>query len=333
MKPYIKVFCIILVLLTVITMISGCKKTELTKIRLNEVVRSIFYAPAYVAINKGFFAEEGFDIELTTGQGADKTMTALLSGQCDIGFAGPEAVIYVYKQGKEDHAVIYAQITQRDGSFLVSREPDPNFNWGKTKGKTIIGGRPGGVPEMTLEYILKKNGIMPGKDVELITNLAFDATAGAFVGGVGDYTAQFEPTGSMLEKENAGYVVASIGTDSGQIAYTAFFALKSYIAKNPDTIQKLTNAFYKGQQWVKNSSAEEIVKELKPFFYDADDDVLLSVVNRYREIGAWKEDPISVFDNYDLLQDVMIEAGELEEKIDLTKIIDNSFAEKAIKKK
>ncbi len=333
MKPYLKIFCIILVILTFITMIGGCKKTELTKIRLNEVVRSIFYAPAYVAINKGFFAEEGFEIELTTGQGADKTMTALLSGQCDIGFAGPEAVIYVYKQGKEDHAVIYAQITQRDGSFLVSREPDANFNWKKTKGKTIIGGRPGGVPEMTLEYILKKNGIMPGKDVELITNLAFDATAGAFVGGVGDYTAQFEPTGSMLEKENAGYVVASIGTDSGQIAYTAFFALKSYIAKNPDTIQRLTNAFYKGQQWVKNSSAEEIVKELKPFFYDADDDVLLSVVNRYREIGAWKEDPISVFDNYDLLQDVMIEAGELEEKIDLTKIIDNSFAEKAIKKK
>ncbi len=333
MKPYKKVFCIILIIIMMVTMMSGCKKNELTKIRLNEVVRSIFYAPAYVAINKGFFAEEGFDIELTTGQGADKTMTALISGQCDIGFAGPEAVIYVYEQGREDYAVIYAQITQRDGSFLVAREPDPNFSWKKTKGKTIIGGRPGGVPEMTLEYILKKNGIIPGEDVELITNLAFDATAGAFVGGVGDYTAEFEPTGSMLEKENTGYVVASIGTDSGQIAYTAFFALKSYIEKNPETIQKLTNAFYKGQLWVRDSTAEEIVKELKPFFYDADDDVLLSVVNRYREIGAWKEDPISVFDNYDLLQDVMIEAGELDEKIDLTKIIDNSFAEKAVKSK
>ncbi|NLN48112.1 MAG: ABC transporter substrate-binding protein [Clostridiales bacterium] len=333
MKPYLKVFCIILTIFLVITSMVGCKKTELTKIRLNEVVRSIFYAPAYVAINKGFFAEEGFDIELTTGQGADKTMTALLSGQCEIGFAGPEAVIYVYEQGKEDYAVIFAQITQRDGSFLVSREPDPDFNWKKTKGKVIIGGRPGGVPEMTLEYILKKNDIIPGKDVELITNLAFNATAGAFTGGVGDYTAQFEPTGSMLEKENAGYVVASIGTDSGLIAYTAFFALQSYIDENPETIQKLTNAFYKGQLWVRDHTAEEIVKELKPFFYDADDDVLLSVVNRYREIGAWKEDPVSVFEHYDLLQDVMIEASELKEKIDLTKIINNSFAEKAINKK
>ncbi len=332
MVKYKKIVCIILASLLFISLFTGCSKNELIKIRLNEVVRSIFYAPQYVAISKGFFEEEGFEIELTTGQGADKTMTALLSGQCDIGFAGPEACIYVYEQGKEDYAIIFAQLTQRDGSFLVAREPDPDFNWKKTKGKTIIGGRPGGVPEMTLEYILKQNGIIPGEDVELITNLQFTATAGAFKGGIGDYVALFEPTGSMLEKENAGSIVASIGTDSGLIAYTSFFASKSYIEKNPDIIQRLTNAIYKGQLWVRDHSAEEIAKEIKPYFLDADDEILLAVVNRYKEVGTWKEDPISVIENYDLLQEVMITAGELNEKIDINKIIDNSFAEKAMQK-
>lgn len=333
MKLYKKIICIMLILLVLIGMISGCKKNELTKIRLNEVVRSIFYAPQYVAISKGFFEEEGFEIELTTGQGADKTMTALLSGQCDIGFAGPEACIYVYEQGKEDYAVIFAQLTQRDGSFLVGRHPEPDFSWKNTKGKTIIGGRPGGVPEMTLEYILKQNGVIPGENVELITNLQFTATAGAFKGGVGDYVALFEPTGSMLEKENAGSIVASIGKDSGLIAYTSFFASKSYIEKNPEIIQRLTNAIYKGQLWVRDNSSEEIAKEIKPYFLDADDDILLAVVNRYKEVGTWTENPLSVIENYDLLQDVMIMAGELKEKIDITKIIDNSFAENAMKKK
>lgn len=331
-EKYKRLLCIVMAVLMIIGLMSGCKKNELTKIRLNEVVRSIFYTPQYVAINKGFFEEEGFEIDLTTGQGADKTMTALLSGQCDIGFAGPEACIYVYEQVKEDYAVIFAQLTQRDGSFLVAREADPNFNWEKTRGKTIIGGRPGGVPEMTLEYILKKNNIIPGEDVELITNLQFTATAGAFKGGVGDYVALFEPTGSMLEKENAGSVVASIGKDSGLIAYTSFFAAKSYIEKNPEIIQGLTNAIYKGQLWVRDHTAEDIAKEIKPFFLDADDEILLAVVNRYKEVGTWKEDPLSIIDNYDLLQEVMITAGELNEKIDINKIIDNSFAKKAMNK-
>lgn len=332
MRMHRKLLCILFVVVILVSTICGCSKNELTKIRLNEVVRSIFYAPQYVAISKGFFEEQGIEIDLTTGQGADKTMTALLSGQCDIGFAGPEACIYVYNQGKENHAVIFAQLTQRDGSFLVAREPDSDFNWKKAAGKTIIGGRPGGVPEMTLEYILKKNGVIPGKDVEIITNLQFTATAGAFKGGTGNYVALFEPTASILEKENAGSIVASIGKDSGLIAYTAYFASKSYIEKNPDIIQRFTNAIYKGQLWVKNHTAKEIAEEIKSFFPDADDEVLVTVINRYKEIGAWKEDPLSIVESYNLLQDVMMTAGELKEKIDINKILDNNFAEKAIKK-
>lgn len=331
MKFSKNLLCFIIVLTMIISLFSGCSKSDLTTIRLNEVVRSIFYTPQYVAISKGFFEEEGIKIDLTTGQGADKTMTALLAGECDIGFAGPEACIYVYNQGKEDYAVIFAQLTKRDGSFLVAREPDPDFDWKKTAGKTIIGGRPGGVPQMTLEYILKKNGVIPGKDVEMITNLQFTATAGAFKGGVGDYVALFEPTASMLELENAGNIVASIGEDSGLIAYTAYFAKKSFIEKNPDIIQRFTNAIYKGQLWVQKNTAEEIAKAIKPFFPDADDEILVRVINRYKEIDAWNDTPITIPESFDLLQEVMETAGELDKKVDHSIICDDRFAKEAVK--
>lgn len=333
-RKYVRLVSLILVVIMVlcsVTILStGCSKKELTTVNLNEVVRSIFYAPQYVAINKGFFEEQGLKIELTTGQGADKTMTALLSGQCDIGFAGPEASIYVYNQGKEDYAVIFAQLTQRDGSFLVARNNETDFKWENTKGKVIIGGRPGGVPEMTLEYILKEHGIIPGKDVELITNLQFTATAGAFKSGTGDYVALFEPTASMLEKENAGKIVSSIGEESGEIAYTAYFTTKSNMEKNPELIQKFTDAFYKGQLWVQNHTAEEIAKEIKPFFPDSDDDILVTVINRYKEIDAWCDNPITTPESFELLQKVMQSAGELDKVVEYDKIVTQEFAKKAM---
>ncbi len=334
MRKFTKLVSLILVALIVLSSVvmlsAGCSKKELTTVRLNEVVRSIFYAPQYVAINKGFFEEQGLAIELTTGQGADKTMTALLSGQCDIGFAGPEASIYVYNQGKEDYAVVFAQLTQRDGSFLVARNNEPEFKWENTKGKVIIGGRPGGVPEMSLEYVLKKHGIIPGKDVEIITNLQFTATAGAFKSGTGDYVALFEPTASMLEKENAGKIVSSIGEETGLIAYTAYFTSKSIINKNPELIQKFTNACYKGQLWVKNHTAEEIAKEIKSFFPDTEDDILVTVVNRYKEIGAFCDNPITSPEAFELLQNVMQSAGELDKKVEYDRIVTQEFAKKAI---
>ena len=324
-------FVLALIILVVAAQFTGCSKQELTTVKLNEVVRSIFYAPQYVAINKGFFKDQGIEIELTTGQGADKTMTALVSGQADIGFAGPEATIYVLNQGKEDYAIVFAQLTQRDGSFLVGRTDDPNFKWENTKGKTIIGGRPGGVPEMTLEYLLKQHGVTPGKDIEVITNLQFTATAGAFASGTGDYVALFEPTASTLEKEGIGKIVASVGKDSGLIPYTAYFTTKSYMEKNPKLIQDFTNAIYKGQLWVKEHSAEEIAKEVLPFFPDSDEKLLVTVINRYKEIGAWSENPVMTEESLDRLQEVMKTAGELEKKVDYNKLVNNSFAEKAIK--
>lgn len=332
MKFATKVSLFILILTLLLGILSGCaQKQELVTVRLNEVVHSIFYAPQYVALNKGFFEEEGLKIELSTGQGADKTMTALLSGQADIGFMGPEATIYVYNQGKEDYAVIFAQLTQRDGSFLVGRQPEPDFKWENLKGKTIIGGRPGGVPEMTLEYILKQHGVEPFKDVDLITNLQFTATAGAFKGGTGDYVALFEPTASMLEAEGAGTIVASIGKAGGPIAYTAYSALESYIKKNPDIIQKFTNAIYKGQIWIEQHTPEEIAREIQPFFPDTDIKLLTTVVKRYKEQDTWCKNPVMIPETLDHLQEIIQTAGELDKRVPYDKIVTTKFAEEAVR--
>lgn len=322
---------LILVAVLVMTMIlAGCGKKELVKIRLNEVTHSVFYAPQYVAINKGFFKDEGIELEITSGQGADKVMTAVLAGQSDIGFAGPEAAIYVYNEGKEDHAVVFAQLTKRDGSFLVGREPDPDFKWTDLKGKSIIGGRKGGVPLMTLEYVLKKHGLIPGQDVEVDTSVQFALMAGAFTGGKGDYVTLFEPVASALEKEGKGYILASVGMESGEIPYTAYFAKKSYIEKNKDIIQRFTNAIYRGQLWVDSHTPEEIAEVIKPSFPDTEEDILVTVARRYKEQDAWSKDPVLKKESLDLLQEVMQMAGELKQAAPYEELVDTSFAKKAI---
>lgn len=312
------------------TLFAACGQQDKIKITLSEVTHSVFYAPQYVAINKGFFAEEGLEVELSNGQGADKVMTAVLSGQVDIGFAGPEASIYVYNEGREDYAVVFAQLTKRDGSFLVGRSPEPDFKWENLRGKTIIGGRKGGVPEMTLEFVLKKHGLMPNEDLVVDTSIQFAAMAGAFTGGEGDYVTLFEPTATMLEKEGKGYVLASLGMDSGEIPYTAYFATRSYIEKNRDIIQKFTNAIYKGQQWVEQHTPREIAEAIKPSFPDSDLETLEAVAQRYKEIDAWCKNPIMTEESLNLLQEVMQEAGELKRAAPHDKIVDNTFAIKAM---
>lgn len=327
---------LVLLMITVIgiaLLFTSCviKSENLIKVRLNEVTHSVFYAPQYVALNKGFFKDEGLDVELTNGAGADKVMTAVLAGQSDIGFAGAEAAVYVYNEGKEDYCVVFAQVTKCDGSFLVGRHPEPDFKWSSLAGKDIIGGRKGGMPEMTLEYVMKKNGVVPGKDAAVDTTVQFALMAGAFTGGQGDYVTLFEPTASMLEKEEKGYVLASVGEGSGETPYTVYFAKKSCIEKNPTIIQKFTNALYNGQVWVKENTPEEIAKVIRPSFPDTDLDLLTMVARRYKEVDAWKTDPLIKKEALELLYDVMTEAGELDKQAPYEKIIDNSFAEKAMK--
>ena len=314
---------------------TGCgeKKGEgdkaLTKVTVNEVTHSVFYAPQYAAINLGFFEEEGIDIDLSVGQGTDKVMTGVLSGSIDVGFGGPEAAIYIYNEGKENYSQIFAQLTKRDGSFLVGREKDDNFSWSKLKGTTLLPGRKGGVPYMTLGHVLRQNGLIPGTDLTLDDSIQFSAMAGAFTGGNGDYVALFEPTASMLEKEGRGYIVASIGEESGEIPYTAYFASKDFIEKNPELVQRFTNAVYKGQQWVQSHSAKEVAEAIAPSFADTDVELLTTVVQHYKDIDAWSTDPVMERESFERLQDVMTEAGELKQKADYDNLVNNTFAEAA----
>lgn len=334
MKKILVIIIIVAVIIAGAVIYSMNNKTndnELKKISVNEVARSVFYAPQYVAINNGFFKKEGLEIELTTGQGADKVMTAVLAGQSDIGFAGPEASIYVYNEGKEDYAEVFAQMTKRDGSFLVSKTDTDNFSWNDLKGKTVIPGRKGGVPYMTFEYVLKQNGIDPETDVNLDDSIKFDLMAGAFAGGDAEYVTLFEPTASMTEEAGKGYVVASVGEASGEIPYTAYFAKKSYIEENKDVIQGFTNAIYKGQQWVKQHSAKEIAEVIQDFFPDTDLDMLTKSIQSYMDIDAWNDTPVLKEEAFNRLQTVMKEAGELDKEAPYNKVINNEFAENSIK--
>ncbi len=334
-KIIISVITIVVIALVVIGIISvKTNKNETTTeeaklIKVNEVTRSVFYAPQYVAINQGFFKENGIDIELSTGQGADAVMTAVLSNQCDIGFAGPEASIYVYNEGKEDYCQVFAQMTKKDGSFLVARNDTDNFSWQDLKGKTVIPGRKGGVPYMTFEYVLRKNGLNPSTDLVLDDSIKFDLMAGAFSSGSADYVTLFEPTASATEEQGKGYIVASVGEASGEIPYTAYFAKKSYIANNEDTIQKFTNAIYKGQKWVKEHSSKEIAEAIKSFFPSTDVDQLATAVQSYMDIDAWNETPVLKKEAFDRLQEVMTQADELQQSAPYDKIVNNTYAEQA----
>ena len=322
-------------LLAAVLLLLGCagcaKDTDLDRVRVCEVTHSIFYAPQYAAIALGFFEEEGIEIELSYGQGADAVMAAVLSGNIDVGFAGPEASIYVYNEGKEDYTQVFAQITRRDGSFLVGREPDDNFTWDKVKGKVVLPGRKGGVPYMALEYVLRHNGVDPFADTTLDNSVQFSMMTAAFTGGTGDYVTAFEPTASMLQQEGKGYIVASVGAAAGDIPYTAYFAKKSYIEENSDLVQRFTNAVYKGQQWVATHTAAEVAEVVADSFPDTSMELLIRSVESYRSIDAWNTDPVMSEESFNRLQSVMTEAGELTQIADYGKVVNNTFAQEAIK--
>ena len=301
------------------------EKENLKEISVSEVTRSVFYAPQYVAIAGGYFEEEGLKINLTTGQGSDNVMTGVLSNQIDIGFAGPETCVYVYNEGKEDYAQVFAQVTQTDGSFLVSSKKIDNFKWSDLKGKTVIPGRKGGMPYMSLLYVLKKKGINPSKDLKLDDSIDFDLMASAFSTGKADFVTLFEPTTSQIISSGKGYMVTSIGKELGKVPYTAYFAKKSYIEKNTDVIQKFTNAIYKGEQYVKNHTSKEIAELIKEFFPDSDIKVLESAIESYRKINAWKDTPYMEEADFKLLQDVIHDAGELDKYAPYENVVNNAY--------
>lgn len=311
--------------------LTGCGKEtneELAKITLNEVAHSIFYAPQYVAIEKGYFKDAGIDLTLVTGFGADKVMTSLISGDAQIGFMGSEASVYVYNEGNPDYAVNFAQLTQRAGNFLVARDNIKNFDWNDLKGKTVLGGRAGGMPEMIFEYILAKKGIDCKKDLTIVQNIDFGATAGAFSGGQGDFTVEFEPHATLLEQQKEGFVVDSLGVESGYVPYTAYCAKKSYLIQNPEVIESFTKAIQKGLDYVNSHTSAEIAEVIAPQFPETDIETITTIVDRYKGQDSWKEDTVFEKEAFDLLVDILDNAGELSKKPVYEDLVNTEFAKK-----
>ncbi len=298
-------------------------KEKVQKVTLAEVAHTIFYAPQYVAIEKGYFEDYGIDIDLILTAGADKVTAALLSGDADVGFCGSEATIYVYNGGEKDYLKTFAQLTQKDGTFLVSRKEYKNFKLDDLKGKTVIGGRAAGMPEMTFEYALKQNGIDPKNDLNIDTSVAFPAMSGAFIGGQGDFVTLFEPTATEVEKQGYGHVVASIGELGGIVPYTSYSARISYINNNKELIKNFDKAIQKGLDYVKNHSDKEVAKAILKQFPDTSLNDLTNAVKRYREIEAWAETTKFSEESFNHLQDIMIDYGELQSKVDYSKLIYN----------
>ena len=306
---------------------------KLTKVTLNEVAHSIFYAPQYVAIEEGYFKDEGLDLTLVTGFGADKTMTAVISGEADIGFMGAEASVYAYQEGATDAVVNFAQLTQRAGNFLVAREEMPDFKWEDLKDKKVLGGRKGGMPEMVFEYILRKNGLDPQKDLTIDQSIDFGSTAAAFTGDTSaDFTVEFEPSATALEKEGAGYVVASLGVDSGYVPYTSYSAKNSYMEKNPEIIQKFTNALQKGMEYVQSHTPEEIAEVIAPQFAETDLDTVTAIVKRYYDQDTWKSNLIFEKESFELLEDILEDSGELSERVSYEDLVTTKYAREAAEK-
>ncbi|HWS30029.1 MAG TPA: ABC transporter substrate-binding protein [Clostridia bacterium] len=326
-----KALTLLMAVLFVAALFGGCaQERALRAVTLNEVTRSVFYAPLYVAVTLGYFADEGIELTIVTGGGSDKSMTALLSGDAQVALMGPETGVYVVNEGKEEHPIIIAQLTKRDGSFLVGRQSEADFKFESLAGKTIIGGRPGGMPYMTLCYVLRAHGLEPNVDVTVIDNIQFNLMGGAFESGTGEYVTLFEPTASLFEQEGKGYKVANMGLESGEVPYTTFMVQQRTIDEEPEFVEALVRAIYRAQIWVQTASDAEVAKAMLPFFPDTDQATLKLVAKSYRATDSWTQVPTMTEDAFTRLQDVMEGAGVLSARVEFSTLVNNSFGEKVM---
>lgn len=330
MKKLIKPGLALLLSLVLIIPLAACGQGKKETIRIAEVTRSIFYAPLYAALNEGFFEDEGLDIELTTVWGGDKVMTSLLSNGADIGLVGSETSIYVYARGASDPVINFGQLTQTDGTFLVSRNEIDDFTWDQLKGSTFLGQRKGGMPQMVGEFVLKKHGIDPKNDLNLIQNIDFANISSAFASGTGEYVQLFEPQASIFEKEGRGHIVASFGTESGHVPYTTFMAKQSFMEENDEAIENFTRALYKAQQWVANTDSKKIAEAIQPYFEDTDLEILEMAVDRYKSQGSFATDPILDEEEWNNLQTIMDEAGELPKEVGHDELVNTTIAKEVM---
>lgn len=315
------VIIILLIIISLFFIFLPKKDNDLRKIKIAEVAHSIFYAPQYVAHSLGYFEEQGLDVEILLVPGADKVAAAVLSGDVEIGFCGSEATIYIYNQGQDDYLVNFANLTKRDGSFIVSREKIDDFTLEDLKGKTIIGGRMGGMPEMTLEYTLKQTGIDPKNDLYIDTSIEFASMSGAFIGGTGDFVSLFEPNALQLEQQGFGYVVASLGELGGVVPYTTYNTKKSFIESNPEVIEGFNKAIQKGLDYVHNNDAKNIAEVIIDYFPDTSLSDLETIISRYKSIDSWFETTYINEEDFNHVQDIMESANQLDQRAPYDKLI------------
>lgn len=323
MKKFITISLAVIMCLFCFT---ACKKNNLTKIRLNEVTHSIFYAPLYLAINLGFMEEEGLEIDLTNGGGSDVSMSALLSNSADISLLGPETLVYVVKEGSTNHPMVFGQLTKRDGSFLMGRSENNSFNWLDLKNKYILGGREGGMPAMTLEYVLNSKGLIDGENMTFDTSIKFDLITATFEGGTGDYCTMFEPVASTYAEKGKGYYMASVGEECGEVPFTCFMATSSYMNKNPETIKAFLRAINKAYNYMLTHSASDIASNLVASFDGTSQESIKKAVEKYIEIDAWSSTPAMTKSAFNKLIAIIENAGIDVSGVKFEDVVDNSFA-------
>ncbi len=328
MKRILALFILPFFLLSLACCASGGE--TIRTVRVNEVTHSVFYAPFYAAIALGYFEEEGFRIELINGGGSDKSMTAVLTGDADVGLMGPETAVYVTGEGKSDPVMVIGQLTKRDGSFLMGKAPDPDFTFEKLAGKSVIGGRSGGMPQMTLTHVLKEHGLVNGENVTVRTDVQFDLMGGAFLSGSDDYVTMFEPAASAMELAGEAVIVASVGEAAGEVPYTCFMMKQSRLQEDPAFAKAFLRALYKGQQWIAEADPDTIASVISPEFPDSDEALLSRVAARYREIEVWSADPVMREEAYDSLIEIITEAGVIDSAPAFASVVENRYAEAAV---
>ena len=325
-----KILTIILTFLLVATAAIGFAACDNNSdvIRLNEVTHSLFYTPQYLAMALGYFEDEGIEVEITNGSGADNVMTALLTGEADIGLMGCEANIYVYLQGKKDYPKVIAQLTKRDGSFLVARTEMPDFDYSNIENTTFLMGRKGGTPAMILQYVLNNKGYTNGVNVTMDYSIEFGALGPAFTSGTGDFVPLFEPAASQVVKEGRGHIVSAIGMDSGEIPYTCYSVSTKFIEKHPDKVEKFLRAVWRGTEYALSHTAEECANLVAKYFEGTTMDLLVSAITNYQNFDVWMTTPVTNKDAFNRMQDIMENAGELSQRVSYETIVDNTIANK-----
>lgn len=328
MKKIITFVCACLLCFSTCLCFVGCKKeSKKGLIRLNEVTHSVFYAPLYVAINLGYMEEAGITIELTNGGGSDTSMTALLSGNADIALMGPETVVYVESAGSTNHPIVFGQLTQKDGCFLISKTPITDFSFETSLiDKTAIIGRQGGMPAMTFEWICNKAGIFDGSNVTLDKSTAFNMMVSVFDSTDAEYCTMFEPVASEYVAAGKGYYVGSVGEYSGEIPYTCFMAYPKYINNNKQQVKSFLSAIKKAYLYITTHTSAEVAKALKPSFDGTSEESLAKAVEKYIEIDAWSSSPVMSKDSFARLLSVLENAGTIEKSVEFSKVVDNSLA-------